>query len=421
MAQPEAKALPGGAGRLCVLVVDDSRMQRRILTAQLTQAGYFVREAASGEEALAICRAAPPDIVLSDWLMPGLSGLEFCRIFRGMERQSYGYFVLLTSRPEKTDVALGLQAGADDFLQKPVNGAELRARLAAGARVLQMERELKEKNRMLAAALAEMRGLYDTIGRDLDEARNLQQSLIRERFRSFGSAQVSLMLHPSGHVGGDLVGFFPINARRVGLYGIDVSGHGITSALLASRISGYLSGAAPEQNIALVQTDLGFYDARDPAELATAMNRLILEEIHTESYFTMIYADVDLVSGRVALVQAGHPAPVVLRSDGGAEFPGQGGLPIGLFDAAEWGTVNLRLCPGDRLLLGSDGITEAEGAGGALASEGLGEMMRSCAGLRGQAFLDALYWQIEERSSGHLADDISAVLFEFDGAKRNAD
>lgn len=413
---------PHAQDPLRILVVDDSRMQRRILCALLAQDGYTVLEAASAEEALRICARVEPDIVLSDWFMPGLSGIDFCRAFRSLPRRHYGYFILLSSQAEKCATALGLDSGADDVLLKPVNGIELRSRLAAGRRILAIERSLTDRNRELSARIEEMQGLHDSIDRDLAEACKLQQSLIRERFRSFGAAQVSLILRPSGHVGGDLVGFFPINARRVGLYGIDVSGHGITSALLAARISGYLSGSSPEQNIALMQTDLGIYDAREPHELAELLNRLVLEEIETESYFTLIYADVDLVSGRVAFVQAGHPAPVVLRADGRTETVGEGGMPVGLIPGAAWETVEFTLSPGDRVLFGSDGLTEAtDPTGGLLGEDGLARLMCDLAEKHGPDLLDALYTAIEAQAGGRLGDDISAILFEFYGAKRNAD
>lgn len=404
-----------------VLVVDDSRMQRRILSAQLSRSGYDVIEAGSAEEALDICARLEPDIVLSDWVMPdGMSGIEFCRKFRQMERSGYGYFVLLTSKTDKTEVTEGLESGADDFLSKPVSGDELRARLSAGERILRMERELKEKNRMLTSTLTELQGLYDVIDRDLSEACKLQQSLVKERFRSFGNAQVSLMLRPSGHVGGDLVGFFPINARRVGLYGIDVSGHGITSALMTARLAGYLSGSSPDQNIALIQSEFGIYDARPPAELASYLNALVLEEMKTESYFTLIYADVDLISGKVEIVQAGHPYPAVQRADGTVEFLGVGGLPVGLIEGATYEQISTVLTPGDRLFLMSDGITEAADITDAMLGEaGVGRFLKKSAGLRGGEFLDAFYWDLETFASGDLADDVSAVFFEFFGAKEN--
>ena len=366
-------------------------------------------EAGSAEEALTICAKTEPDLVISDWMMPGMTGIEFCRAFRAMERAGYGYFILLTSKSDKTDVARGLEMGADDFLSKPVNGDELRARLSAGDRILRMERELQDKNRLLRAT-------QDAIDRDLVEARKLQQSLVRERYRSFGTAAVSLMLRPSGHVGGDLVGFFPINTQRVALFGIDVSGHGITSALMTARLAGYLSGTSPEQNIALMRTGPDAFDARPPAELAEFLNTMMLQEMRTDTYFTLIYADVDLISGRVDLLQAGHPHPAVLRRDGRVEYIGTGGLPIGLVDGARYETFQITLLPGERLVLMSDGFTEAAGADGVLlGDDGFAQMMERSAGLRGPAFLDALNWDVSVYSGGELADDISAVLLEFDG------
>ncbi len=157
-----------------VLVVDDSKMQRRILSALLSRSGYEVLEAGTAEEALDICGRIEPDFVLSDWMMPGMSGIEFCQQFRAMPREGYGYFILLTSKTEKHDVAEGLQSGADDFLAKPVNGDELRARLMAGERILTMEHAMKEKNRQLSLALGELQSLYDSINRDLVEACKLQ-------------------------------------------------------------------------------------------------------------------------------------------------------------------------------------------------------------------------------------------------------
>ncbi|WP_343080389.1 PP2C family protein-serine/threonine phosphatase [Ostreiculturibacter nitratireducens] len=405
-----------------VLVVDDSAMQRKILSASLTRAGYRVTEAESGERALELCAVDPPDFVLSDWMMKGMTGLDFCRAFRAMPRESYGYFILLTSKNEVSEIALGLEAGADDFLTKPVTALEIRARLAAGERILGMEAELKRKNRLVSSTLSELQGLYDSINRDLMEAKKLQQSLVKERHRSFGNAEVSLFLHPSGHVGGDLVGFFPINARRVGLYAIDVSGHGITSALMTARLAGFLSGTSPEQNLALILSDLGIYDARPPDELAAYLNDLVLEELQTENYFTLAYADVDLISGQVEMVQAGHPHPIVQRADGRVESFGSGGLPIGLIEGARHTPFEARLSPGDRLFLMSDGITEAEDPSGRqLGDEGLARLMAKSRGLGGPAFLEALVRDIAAFTGGDFGDDLSGVLFEFHGAKKNAD
>ena len=402
------------------MVVDDSRVQRKILTSQLARAGYAVIDAASAEDALVLLDQHQPDLIISDWMMTGMTGLDFCRKLRELGRENYTYFILLTSKNQTAEIARGLDMGADDFLTKPVSGDELRARIAAGARILRMEREVKDKNRLLSATLGELQDLYDSIDRDLMEAKKLQQSLVRERQRSFGNAEVNLLLRPSGHVGGDLVGFFPITARRVGFFAIDVSGHGITSALMTARLAGYFSGNAPEQNIALILTEFGIYDARPPGELAEALNRVVLKEMQTETYFTLAYADVDLISGRVAMVQAGHPHPAVLRADGTVEYLGAGGMPIGLIDDATYEGFETRLLPGDKLFLMSDGITEAADARGEqLGQDGLTTLMSRCAGLKGAAFLEALYWHLNTYTNGEFDDDVSGVFFEFDGPKEN--
>ena len=163
-----------------VLVVDDSRLQRRILVASLKKWGFNVLEAESGEQAMEICLADPPDLILSDWMMPGMNGIEFCRAFRKQSTDNYSYFILLTSKSEKNEVAEGLDAGADDFLTKPVSSDELRARISAGERILRMQRELSEKNRIVSETLGELQRVYDAIDKDLIQARKIQESLVPE-------------------------------------------------------------------------------------------------------------------------------------------------------------------------------------------------------------------------------------------------
>ena len=350
--------------------------------------------------------------------MPGVDGLEFCRAFRALPRKSYGYFILLTSKSEKAEVALGLDAGADDFLAKPVDNDILRARIAAGERILRMERELTEKNRLIGATLDEIQKLYDALDRDLLEARKLQQSLVRERYHDFGSAEVALMLRPSGHVGGDLVGFFPINRRQIGLFAIDVSGHGVTSAIMTARLAGLLSASAPDQNIALVR-DGESYRARPPEQVAVALNRLLLDEMKTDHYLTLLYAEADLQSGRVTLVQAGHPHPAVQRADGRIEYLGHGGLPVGLIPDAAYQSVSVVLHPGDRLFLMSDGITECtDPAGTELGETGFARILDANRKVHGPRFLEALMWDLHAYAGGQdFRDDVSGVLMEFHGGE----
>ena len=398
-----------------VLVVDDSRAQRRIAAMYLKRLGFVVREAGSAGEALKLCHEKPPDLVLSDWMMPGMTGPEFCREFRRLPRDSYGYFILLTSKSEKNEIAHGLDAGADDFLTKPVNAAELGARIRAGERILRMERELTEKNRLVKSTLDELQKVYDSLDSDLIEAKKLQQSLLRERYHDFGFAEVSLMLQSSGHVGGDLVGMFPVNDRRIGLFGIDVSGHGISSALMTARLAGFLSASAPDQNVALVRQASGAYVPRPPAETISVLNRLILNEMETEHYFTLLLADVCLESGKVTMAQAGHPCPAVQRADGSVELIGVGGLPVGLIEGAEYEQFDITLTPGDRLMVYSDGIVECpDSQGEFLGDDGLVRMLGELRQTHGMAFLESVIWRLTQFAGDQdFDDDVSAILLEF--------
>lgn len=401
-----------------VLVVDDSRLQRRILRASLARWGFDVAEAESGEAALNILREQPVDIVLSDWMMPGMTGLELCAACRDMGRDRYVYFILLTSKSAKEEVVAGLNGGADDFLTKPVSGEELLARMRAGVRILGMESALMEKNSLLEGSLREIESLYAAINRDLEGARQLQESLVPKRRVTFGDCTVSMLLRPSGHVGGDLVGAFPVNDDCFGIYAIDVSGHGISSALLTARIAAYLSAANPAQNVAVTASGDGGYRPRDPASAAAELNRLLLSEFETDLYFTMGLAIFDRCKGRLDYVQAGHPDPILLDRDGLVRFTGTPGPPVGLLPGSKYDSGSLHLRAGDRFIFHSDGFTECPDAAGNLLGEtGLASIISANAHRGGVGLLDAAMDDLlAHAGSTDLPDDVSAVMLTVPGA-----
>jgi DNA-binding response OmpR family regulator len=133
---------PDGAG-LQVLVADDNPVFRCMLRTMLGKWGYQAVEVSDGISACSVLESAdPPRLAVMDWMMPGIDGVEVCRRVRAAAREPYIYIVLLTARTESQDLVHGMDAGADDYLTKPFHPQELRVRMRAGWRILELQREL---------------------------------------------------------------------------------------------------------------------------------------------------------------------------------------------------------------------------------------------------------------------------------------
>jgi len=133
-----------------VLVVDDSPISRKLLEHTLAEARYTLSFAKDGADALRLFAERPPDLVIADWELPDIPGPELCRIVRTKFDGAYTYLMLLTSNSDKKSIAEGLAAGADDYLTKPFDAGELRARIGVGRRVIEMHREIEAKTKALS-------------------------------------------------------------------------------------------------------------------------------------------------------------------------------------------------------------------------------------------------------------------------------
>lgn len=138
-----------------ILIADDDDLSLQLLQRALSDFGHEVLIARDGDHALEILREQPVRLVISDWEMPGRNGVELCKAVRGADLTSYVYFILLTSREGTNSTVEGLAAGADDFMTKPFNPAELKARIRAGMRVLSLE--TRDVTILALAKLAESR------------------------------------------------------------------------------------------------------------------------------------------------------------------------------------------------------------------------------------------------------------------------
>jgi sigma-B regulation protein RsbU (phosphoserine phosphatase) len=142
-----------------ILIAEDDLFSRRLLQKTLEAWGYEVFTARDGAEALAFIEEHDIRLVIADWMMPVMDGVTLCRRVREKDRQGYTYFIMLTARDRHDDLVHGLQAGADDYLTKPFEPDELRARVRSGERVVSLESELAERVRDLERALEHVREL----------------------------------------------------------------------------------------------------------------------------------------------------------------------------------------------------------------------------------------------------------------------
>ena len=130
-----------------VMLVEDSRTQALKLQLMLASQGYHVAVAQNGLEAMNMLLNSHISIVITDWIMPEMDGSELCRAIRKHDFGNYVYIILLTAKDSKHDIIEGLEAGADDYLTKPVDDAELIARLTTAERVIRLESSLKQRNK----------------------------------------------------------------------------------------------------------------------------------------------------------------------------------------------------------------------------------------------------------------------------------
>jgi putative two-component system response regulator len=191
-----------------ILVVEDEDISREILAQALTQFGHEVILASDGAEATALIERNLPSLVISDWMMPGMNGLELCRWIRGQDFPWYVYIILLTARSETEDVIEGLSAGADEFLAKPFHPAELQIRIRTADRILSLE--TRHLATFALAKLAESRD--PETGHHLERMREYSRCLARrlatnDDFRStitpgfIDTIYLTSPLHDIGKVG----------------------------------------------------------------------------------------------------------------------------------------------------------------------------------------------------------------------------
>ncbi len=396
-----------------ILVVDDDASTQFLLRSRLTSWGYEVDTAADGASAWSLLQANRFDLVISDWNMPQMDGLALCRLIRQRPDCLYRYVILCTGNNQKSDFFVGMEAGADDFITKPIDAAELRVRVHAAERILRLQLNLEGQNRTLKRLNDELSGAYRTIQRDLQAAAAMQRRLLPVRREIKHRVRLDWLVIPSSFLAGDMLNYFVVADRYLVFYVLDVSGHGTPAALLSITLNRAL---LPDSSSPVLQTGPdGKWEPAPPTIVVEELNRKF--QASDDEYFTMVYGVLDIETGNLRFCQAGHPPPIVLRRSGPEPETlvlGTGGFPVGMWPKAEYEENCFDLQPGDRLIVYSDGVTECRNPeGDAYSQERLEATLLGGA----QGSLEDLMRLIEDdltnwRSGAEFSDDLSMILLE---------
>ena len=396
-----------------ILVVDDARDMQLILRRILTLLGHHVQLASNGQEAWDLLQNQTFQVVISDWLMPVMDGPTLCRKIRAATFEHYVYIILLTGMSSKQSLIQGMDAGADDFATKPIVREELEVRLRAAQRVLALESTLEEKNHHLAEVNRSLSIAQQRIQSDLKRAAILQAGVLPTQ-KVLGRLCVDWFYQPAQYIGGDTFNYFSLGDGLMMFYSIDISGHGISSALLSMSIQSLLGSTGELYCL----DELTRNNApRFPALLAERLNYQLCHLLEADDhYLTLILGVVDTVQRQLHFVQAGHPRPFLFNPiTQHLTLVECSGFPIGLLPQAEYETITLPFPLGSRFVVYTDGLLELETANNEAVSEAwLQDFLQTAVSDSATQVVSALSQQlILGDADSHRPDDISLLIIDF--------
>jgi phosphoserine phosphatase RsbU/P len=339
-----------------ILIVDDLPLNVELLEQVLRSEGFRTCSAGDGAAGLAIGRAERPDLILLDVVMPGESGYETCAKLKSDPLTADIPVIFLSALDDVKSKVKGLKIGGVDYISKPVHGEEVLARVRVHLRI-------GENNRALAR-LHQAR---------MEEFKNAQQAILT-RPEDCPGACFAVFYHPLEAAGGDFYDVVSVDSDVFGYFVADVSGHGVSAAFLTSAIKAMLR-----------QYTGPLFSPEDTMRGVDSVMRQMLGE---EQYLTACYAHLNRRTRRLSVVSAGHPPLIVVSAAGQARTVEMDSDPLGIFSTLVLHRKDLKVSPGDRFYLYTDGLIESSPGGG--RREGLERLVDACVRHRGVPLRDGV-------------------------------
>jgi phosphoserine phosphatase RsbU/P len=321
-----------------ILVIDDDLSIQKLLQRTLSNQGYEVSLASDGEVGLKLANELRPSLIICDWVMPKVHGLDVCRQVKKTPELTTTFFILLTAMGSIENRVEGLDAGADDFLCKPIDMYELQARVRAGLRLYQLNQDLQEQKRLLESELAEAAAYVSSI---------LPEPLVTPY------VDIDVRFLPSCQLGGDGFDYYWLDDRHLVIYLLDVAGHGLRAALPSLTTIDLLRSHR--------LNGVNYYR---PSEVLTALNQTFQITERNDKYFTIWYGVYNTRTRQLIYASGGHPPAILLGNTTKMPIKEKRlrttGVPIGMFAEAEYEDRYCQLTSRASLYLFSDGIYEIE-------------------------------------------------------------
>jgi sigma-B regulation protein RsbU (phosphoserine phosphatase) len=333
MTEPSAKTTPPANPR--ILVVDDDPLSCRLLKQVLSHAGFDVITAIEGAAAMELVRTNAPDLLVLDFEMPGMSGIDLCRRIRKELESGLSELpvLMLTAHSTEADEIRCWEAGANDFVSKPVSRSVLVARIKTQLRLQALSRELRAQNEELSRWRDEREA-------DLEAARSTQQVILPTEPPDFEGWETHSIYTPIIQVGGDIFGW-RAGADGAWIYWIaDATGHGASAALFTTLAALLFNGGGTitSPGALLERVNERFYSVFQGHSIMSACCLLVQPD------------------GRALFANAGHPPLLIRRENGEVEAVTERETMLGIHNHLKFADTETLIHPGDTALLFTDGL-----------------------------------------------------------------
>ncbi len=331
-----------------ILIADDQQDVLDALRLLLKGHGYSIETVNSPADLLAAVTRQEFDILLIDlnYARDTTSGREGLDVLSRLKEIAEAPPVVAMTGWATVGLAVeAMQFGVSDFVEKPWTNTRLLEILRKQIEVGRDRRESRRRAAEEARAREEALIHQQEQEREIAEAKAIQEKLLPREIPQMPGYEIASAWLSARLVGGDYFDILPLDEKTLGICIADVAGKGMPAALLMSNLQAAVRGLSSP--------------SLAPDLLCSRLNSIVFRNTDSDRFITFFYAHLDGPTRRLAYVNAGHNAPFVVRSDGSHERLRDGGVVLGVFDKRNYEMGSAELYPGDRMILFTDGVTEA--------------------------------------------------------------